>query len=177
MKGLLTAIIWWSMLELLFFSLSSYRTAEAKFPNTFPYRDECMGVDEPVCRDRPEKGKCKFFKDQYPWCFDRNYAAIQPNQKASVGASTLFFTFLSGVHLSEGTHQKIFYNYNVDECARECLRSASLCPFNIRCLSFEFYPFEDPKKSAPWNESGDRGVCILNNENRNSARLRNSDLG
>jgi hypothetical protein len=89
MKGLVLALL-----------LLCVHFALAKFPNTFPYRDECMGVDEPVCRDRPEKGKCSFFKDQYPWCFDRNFAALQPEKRATVGISTLFFTFSAGVHLS-----------------------------------------------------------------------------
>ena len=44
-------------------------------------------------------------------------------------------------------------------------------------LSFDFYPFEDPKPTEPWLETALTGVCVINSENRDSARLRNSDLG
>ena len=94
-----------------------------------------------------------------------------------MGLSTKFFTFNAGVHLSEGTHQKFFYNVSPDDCAAECLSSPGVCPSNVRCLSFDFYPFEDPKTSAPWLETALNGVCVLNTENKDSARIRNSDLG
>jgi hypothetical protein len=102
---------------------------------------------------------------------------MRPINKDIVGISSKFFVFNAGVHLSEGTFQKIFNNLTPDECAAECLKSAGQCPDNIRCLSFDFYPYENPKLGPPWMETGDSGVCVLNTENKDSARLRNSDLG
>ena len=72
---------------------------------------------------------------------------------------------------------KIYYNLSPDECAAECLKSASVCPNNVRCLSFDYYPFEAPVTTEPWSESYATGVCVLNDQNKDSARLRNSDLG
>jgi len=90
-----------SVVALTYTSIILPGTVLARFPpNAVPFRDECMGIDLANCRDRADRGKCSFFQDQYPWCFDRNFAALQPKRKARVGISTLFFTFSSGVHLS-----------------------------------------------------------------------------
>ena len=159
--------------------LTTTTTTHAKFPpnSGAPYYDTCRGVDELVCTPSQQNGQCAWFTDQYPWCFSAPYARLQPQKQARVGLSTMFFTFHAGVHLSEGTHQKIIYNLTPDECAAQCLKSAGMCPKNVRCLSFDFYPFETPLTSAPWFESPDTGICVLNDENKDSARLRNSDLG
>ena len=173
LKNFGNVIISSTLLLLAFLSITI-----AKFPNTFPYRDECYGLAREICRPMEDKGNCKFHRDQYPECFDRDYANLRQKRKeVSVGAASLYFTFSAGVHLSEGTHQKTFVNLSPDECAQECLRSALICPYNIRCLSFDFYPYESPKTGNPWRESYDTGICVLNNENKDSARLRNSDLG
>ena len=80
--------------------LLSAHSVFADYPDSFPFYDTCMGLDGTSCNPRSDKGNCAFFRDQYPWCFDKSFADIQPQTKAIVGASTLFFTFSSGVHLS-----------------------------------------------------------------------------
>ena len=95
-----------------------------------------------------------------------------------VGISTKFFTFSCGVHLSEGSTNEWWYALTVDECAQRCLVSSrNSPPDQVRCLSFDFYPIESPKTGPPWNEELGMGMCVLNAENRNSARLRNEDMG
>jgi hypothetical protein len=43
--------------------------------------------------------------------------------------------------------------------------------------SFDFYPMEMPDGSHPLLETRERGVCVLNTGNKDSARLRNEDQG
>jgi hypothetical protein len=172
-----------SLLLLLLNSNNNNNLVTARYPpQNPPFVDECMGIDETVCNLASDKGQCIWsarlpWGEQYPWCFSKPYALTKPKRQVKVGISTKFFIFNAGVHLSEGTHQKFFYNLTPDECAAECLQSAALCPFNVRCLSFDFYPFEIPKTDPPWNERYETGMCVLNNQNKDSARLRNSDLG
>ena len=72
-----------------------------------------------------------------------------------------------------GTHQKIYYNTNHEECGQLCQQSPRE-PLNVRCLSFDFFEF--PSLALP-TEIENNGVCILNSGNRDSARLRNVDQG
>ena len=46
-----------------------------------------------------------------------------------------------------------------------------------RCLSFDFYPFEYPNASSPLLEGFERGICTLNSQSADTARLRNEDEG
>lgn len=86
-----------------------------------------------------------------------------------------FFIFSFGMHLSEGSDNQIYYNYNVTECAVECLRSAAFT--GVRCLSFDFYPFESPIDTAPYFENSESGICTLNSKSKDQAILRNEDEG
>lgn len=94
-----STVFLFTLCGVLFLWLNSVKV-NGEYPNTFPYYDTCMGIDQSSCYPRADKGTCNFYTDQYPWCFDKNFANIQPQIKATVGASTLFFTFSSGVHLS-----------------------------------------------------------------------------
>jgi len=101
-----------------------------------------------------------------------------------------FFTFSWGVHLTEGSTSRTYYNADLTFCAQECIKSAGGLPtanaanasspagtVKVRCLSFDFYPFENPIGNLPLVESFQRGICTLNSNNRDTARLRNEDEG
>ena len=84
-----------------------------------------------------------------------------------------FFEYSNGVHLSEGTAQKIYYNTDHEECGELCIGSA-LMPRNVRCLSFDFYEF--PTFDLPDEQpKPNRGICVLNDNSNEAARLRNVD--
>lgn len=158
-----------------------------KWPNSYPLIDECRPNVKELCNYSERKGSCVWNTSQYPVCIDSGFEKQTPpnaDNTGKVGIATKFFKFSWGVHLSEGSNQQWIYNIDVEACARRCLLSASVSipnndGFNekIRCLSFDFYPHETPKTGDPWNESIDKGMCILNSENRDTARLRNEDLG
>jgi hypothetical protein len=107
--------------------------------------------------------------DAYLYCSDKQYEAKYPPVGLHPPSDFVkkFFIFSFGTHLAEGSNSQIYYNLNVTECAIECLSSASdpsgdRAPGGARCLSFDFYPFEDPINNGPLFESLERGVCILN---------------
>jgi len=81
------------------------------------------------------------------------------------------------LHLTEGTFQKWIYNVESHECARRCVSSGNEEPDRFLCKSFEFYPFEDSRPYAPWNELQHNGVCVLNSEDMHSGRMRYEDDG
>lgn len=167
-------------------TLFSSITVDARWPNVYPFIDECRPAVQQRCSPS-DKGTCTWDTSQYPVCIDAGFQKKFPPIGSSigkVGVATKFFKFSWGVHLSEGSNQQWIYNVDVETCARRCLLSASVVvpggngqSDRIRCLSFDFYPHETPKTGDPWNESIDTGMCILNSENRDTARLRNEDLG
>jgi hypothetical protein len=149
------------------------------FIPTGPYFDtECFGRSQDLCTSGGPN--CKWYTFQDPACYDRRFVSVGPapiQKDRPIPYSVKFFSFSFGVHLVEGTFNKIFYNTNVEECAIECLKSAGDTILNLRCLSFDFYPFEVPMTEKPHDESLDRGVCMLNSETGDTARLRNEDQG
>ena len=144
-------------------------------PQKEPFMDPCYGKSRNTC-----KNECTWSVLRFPWCFNAEYLQLSPSETIDVtnniGTALKFFTFSYGVHLSEGTMKQDYYNMLVDDCARLCLVSA-LLPGNNRCLSFDFYPFEDPWYSEPWLESHQAGVCTLNTGTAAVSRLRNEDQG
>jgi len=144
-------------------------------PVTGPFFDDCYGKAQVSC-----KKECTWSVLRFPWCFNKEYLALSPSETIDVtdniGLSLKFFAFSYGVHLSDGNYLQTYYNVLVDECARLCLVSAGNAG-NKRCLSFDFYPFEDPLYSEPWLESHQSGICSLNGATSSTARLRNEDQG
>ena len=143
-------------------------------PLTGPFMDVCSGKQQRQCRDA-----CTWSTRLYPWCFNAEFLALSPSETIDVtdniGLALKFFSFSYGVHLAEGTMKQDYYNVLVDECAKLCLESA-LKPGSRRCLSFDFYPFEDPWYAEPWLESHQAGVCSLNTGNADTSRVRNEDV-
>lgn len=110
-------------------------------------------------------------------CYDKRYIQVKPipSLYPQEDMAKRFFEYNNGVHLSEGTAQKIYYNTNHEECGDLCIKS-TLQPLNVRCLSFDFYEFPSfdlPAEQPPPN----RGICVLNSGNKDDARLRNVDQG
>lgn len=164
-------------LLLLFVITLLQACCEAKWPNA-PYIDVCSGATQTSCA---KTAGCSWFQTNAPWCYDTLYQQ-QYAPKGYYEESDFvkkFFTFSFGTHLSEGSTTQIHYNLNVTECAAACLGSASTkgATYTTRCLSFDFYPFEDPWYQPPYNEVLENGMCVLNTANRNTARLRNEDQG
>ena len=174
-------------------------TDDASFPTwkkpSAPFVDQCQGKSQKDCVSPRNKG-CVWTTKQAPGCVLGKYVNVRPPKVWTTIPKPLvsnFFEFFAGVHLSEGgTHQRFYYNSNVDDCARLCLASAGgllstqtyAAPIfgtpqaqyaNVRCLSFDFFPFESPATQAPYREAPDRGICVLNSGSRANARLRNVD--
>ena len=153
-------------------------------PGPFYFDTDCFGRFENYC---PKAGKyCKWYTEQDPTCYDTRFVSVtippvQVPAKAAIPLHVRFFQFNFGVHLVEGTFSKRFYSLTVDECAERCLRSANgfdpIPRDKLRCMSFDFYPFEVWVAEAPYNEEPNKGICVLNNETKDSARLRNEDQG
>ena len=55
-----------------------------KYPNVYPYIDQCSGVDVSNCNTDTKDGQCQWFTDQYPWCFDRRYATLQVSPRRTL---------------------------------------------------------------------------------------------
>ena len=164
-------------------------------PN-LPYVDPCMGKAESSCGVKGG-GDCAWVTEFSPMCVNQNWAGVQPPPRWDAVEKPLvsmFFEFFAGVHLSEGSYQRFYYNTDVTMCAELCLASAGgglntetfAAPVFgvpqpdyvfVRCLSFDFFPFEEPVESAPYYESPETGVCVLNSNYRENARLRNVDQG
>jgi hypothetical protein len=147
-------------------------TTQALYPDTKPYMDSCVGTVPQRCGKKPQ---CTWSVAQYPECFESLFLAQVPSHVADTSLTTRFFEFSYGVHLSEGNNNQWWLVDNTEECARKCFASAT--NGGIRCLSFDYYPMEAPLKQWPYEETIDTGICILNSENKDSARLRNSDFG
>jgi len=64
----------------------------AKFPNVYPYIDQCSGVDVTSCNTDTKDGQCQWFTDQYPWCFDRRYATLQVRLRNPAGSDAQLTT-------------------------------------------------------------------------------------
>jgi len=163
-------------LILLLLSATAPLLVAAQWPNA-PYIDLCSELLQTTCT---KTSYCKWFEVTSPNCYNTNYEAQYPplNLQPPNNIVSSFFTFSYGSHLSEGSINAVYYNYNVTECALECMMAANpVIGTSQRCLSFDFYPFEAPIAEAPYFESLERGVCALNTANRDNARLRNEDQG
>jgi hypothetical protein len=145
---------------------------------TIGYVDGCVGKQPQTCLSLSKTLGCIYSIDDRG-CFNEFLLDLTPPEdidvSPSMGLASKFFAFNFGVFLSEGTWTKVLYNLDVNECADACLRSTSTS--NIRCLAFNFFPFEEPWYSAPWQESIWRGICELLSSNADFARLRNEDEG
>jgi hypothetical protein len=138
-----------------------------------PFVDSCSGLIEKRCLSEP---RCGWFQKMIPWCYDKIYITKRPPPQpyAASDRAKLFFEYNNGVHLCEGNIQKIWYNSDHVQCAERCIKSTIDDPQKIRCLSFDFHEFSS--LLLPGEEYG-RGICILNTENQDTARLRNVDQG
>jgi len=123
----------------------------------------------------PNLPYCGWFTFAIPWCYDKSYVQVTPLTTENLLGDTAkrFFNYNFGVHLGEGTSQRIIYNVDHIACAEMCLTSAS-GPAQVRCLSFDFYAF--PYLRTPEEIEGN-GVCVLNTDNSDTGRLRNVDEG
>ena len=153
-------------------------------PGPYYFDTKCFGRFNKYCR---KQKVCRWYTDSDPTCYDIRFVSVtippvQIPNKEKIPLHIKFFQFNFGVHLVEGTFIKRFYGLTVDECADRCLRSAGGSvaePIRdkLRCMSFDYYPFETWIAGAPYYESEERGICVLNNETKDSARLRNEDQG
>jgi hypothetical protein len=150
----------------------------SRWPNA-PFYDTCNGLPQSQCI---KQSFCSWFETSAPWCYDTLFQTKMPPKGVHPPSDFVkkFFIFSFGSHLSEGSNNQVHYNLNVTECAIQCLRAASATADSTsptRCLSFDFYPFEDPIRDSPYFERPEAGVCILNTANKDTARLRNEDQG
>jgi hypothetical protein len=148
----------------------------------YPFYDLCNGKIPTSC---VASSSCTWSVQYSPVCTNRALLQLHPPRVDPTNFIAAFFTFNWGVHLNEGSTTRAYYNMDLESCARECIKSAGGLPAldgsqglaKVRCLSFDFYPFEDPQVDLPLGESMDRGICSLNTDNRDTARLRNEDQG
>ena len=175
-------------------------------PSKKPYYDSiCLGrfrgdcINVPFCSWHTEQSPTclsnRYFSVGLP------EPIKQKLERSPIPIEKLMFVQHFGLRLSEGSTNRIYYNIDVSNCASRCLRSSlgfpddeevALVhpeapyqnadndikqPIARRCLSFDFYPFEDPKMEFPYLESYERGVCILHTETKDTARARNEDQG
>jgi hypothetical protein len=148
--------------------------ALSKYPDKTPLIDRCTGKAKKSCTKNFKK-ECVWDETGAPDCFERSYFKQVPARRDPLDIVIRFFEFSFGVHLTEGNSQETHSVASVADCARLCLNSAGRT--GIPCLSFDFYPIEDFVVAAPHSESGRSGYCILNTSNKDTARLRNSDMG
>jgi len=149
-----------------------------------------------VCgKPKTPLANCSWITSQSPNCYNPDYLQVAPPDfwnLVPTSFTSKFFDFQAGIHLSEGIHQRFYYNADVDTCARYCVQSSggllndttygapifgspNLSLKYVRCLSFDFFPFETPNSALPYNESSTLGTCVLNSGNKDVARLRNVD--
>lgn len=103
----------------------------------------------------------------------KNFATSSPTPSKEICPNHERYTFVDklfnkheGMHLQEA-NQIIgtFYKQTVQECAERCLVSPIYT--GKRCLSFDFYPYNDC----------DSGICVLNQNTFDTAYLRFNDQG
>ena len=148
---------------------------KADYPNKAPRMDKCVGKSKTTCKKF--KKYCVWDETGAPDCFEKKYFKLAPKNKDPLDIVIRFFTFSYGVHLSEGTNQQTHVVHSVAECAKLCLSSTGTS--GIPCLSFDYYPHEDYYNytGAPHFETPSSGYCLLSSSNKDTARLRNSDMG
>ena len=147
---------------------------EALYPNIPPFMDQCVGTKKLVCQS--VRDGCFWTETGAPDCYEKKYFQMTPLRVPDpLDIVIRFFEFSYGVHLSEGTNQQTYVLHSVTECAKLCLTSTGTS--GVRCLSFDYYPHEYPRPEAPFFETVESGICVLNSENKDTARLRNSDMG
>ena len=151
-----------------------------------PYLDTCLGTPKAGCKRR---GICTWDETYSPECYTKALLSKTSPWRDVPDFVLRFFVFHYGVHLSEGTMQRWYYNVSPEECARMCVRSAAGLPkmgeedlpnpqlVRVRCLSFDFYPFENSADADALDEDPARGVCSINSGSKLTARLRNVDQG
>jgi len=149
----------------------------APYPSKRPFMDKCVGTKKVACLGRPKRSAgCIWNEQGAPDCFEKSYFYIKTFRELDpLDTVVRFFEFSYGVHLSDGTNQQIHVVHEVGECAQLCLASTGAS--GVRCLSFDYYPHERPDPNPPFNETARSGICILNSENSDTARLRNTDMG
>lgn len=148
-------------------------------PGPYFFDTLCFGRFTNTClKSSPN---CQWYTSQDPSCYDKRFVSVTAPNRVPVPYHVRFFQFNFGVHLVEGTFFKRFYSITVDECAKLCIKAAGgFATFpqqKRRCLSFDFYPFETWMSEAPYYESQERGICALNSDTKNTARMRNEDQG
>jgi hypothetical protein len=149
-------------------------TCQADYPDRAPRMDRCVGKSKVSCT-KNFAGVCVWDESGAPDCFEKAYFRLAPVKKDPLDIVIRFFLFSYGVHLAEGTSQETHAVSSVADCARLCLNAAGRT--GIPCLSFDYYPIEDPVSTPPFSETPLSGYCILNTGNKDTARLRNSDMG
>ena len=159
---------------LLVAAVAITKPATAIYPNIPPFVDQCMGTTQARCVPSL-KPQCTWSNDGAPSCYETNYLAQVPARMDNVSFTSRFFQFAYGVHMAEGNVYSMYMTDSTEECARLCFASAGVS--GIRCLSFDYYPVEDPQPQAPYFETIETGVCVLNSENKDTGRLRNVDMG
>jgi hypothetical protein len=171
-------------LALLVFVALVPAVTQALWPNIPPLTDQCTGTPSTKQCKKKLNHTCVWSNAQAPDCFEATWLAQTPsaNVTTDVNLALKFFAFSYGVHLSEGTNQQWWFVDSVDECAGQCLSSVKNVlqgggGGGVRCLSFDFYPIESPQAQAPYLETVNSGICVLNTENKDTARLRNEDMG
>lgn len=185
--------MWWRLCTLALFHAALTTTRADQFPYGFeprpPFIDQCIALNEVQCGRLPY---CTWSTDASPQCILRTRKSVRPPdvwKYDTLDLTNKFFTFHWGVHLTEGKSDRRYYNTEVDECASLCLRAAGGLSDDLvdtpedapvgfskrRCLSFDFFPFENPNVVAPFGEAMSRGICVLNQENSLSAKLRKED--
>jgi hypothetical protein len=148
-------------------------------PSQPPFVDKCAEKAASSCAIFSNSTNvCVWASQPYPSCFNQVYLGLSPSPRVNVAPelslALKFFAHSFGMYLCEGTFKQTLYNTDLDECAQLCIQSGL---HGRRCLSFNWFPFEDPYWSAPWLEDASRGVCVLNSGNKDTARLRNEDEG
>jgi hypothetical protein len=122
----------------------------------------CRCVDKTTVAEC--KDNCAWFEASYPACFDKNFQNLYPPPGyahqgfgrleatnrvflrltmsfTSLDFVTRAFTFTFGVHLTEGSIQQTYYNYNVLDCATACLNAPLLENGGQRCLRWFNFVF------------------------------------
>lgn len=190
-----------SILSLFTYSVSIIE-AQTIWPPWEPLRPpffdaNCLGKPFDVCT----ASECQWRTQQTPACWSKLYSSVGYLHQPKLNSVRILFQYQNFYLLKalDFIYQKeaslAIITIPMLKNAARCLRAALGFPTDSeaalltptppgaikfparRCLSFDFYPFEDPLEFPPFNEARDRGMCVLNTETKDTARARNEDMG